>query len=178
VPAKIDGSAARVLPSSRCAPAANLSSIWPRLASCPRGRSRNWTTGRDWAVLVETHEEGDLLTRRITSFRERGAGYRRSEDVHRQRLYRPGGTLALLCAAGFRVAPRRRYGEASPGRGATCTWLASRISATGVSESQDLAALRRDAGRVVRSTGIISAMASEAANELLRSGREALAAAD
>jgi hypothetical protein len=116
MPAKIDGSAARVLPSSRCAPAANLSSIWPRLASCPRGRSRNWTTGRDWAVLVETHEEGDLLTRRITSFRERGAGYRRSEEDNRQRLYRPGGTLALL-RRGLPCGTRRRYGEASPGRG-------------------------------------------------------------
>jgi SAM-dependent methyltransferase len=81
------------------------------------GRSRNWKTGPDWAVLVETHEEGDLLTRRITSFRERGAGYRRSEEIHRQRLYRPGGILALLRAAGFRVRTRRRYGEASPGRG-------------------------------------------------------------
>jgi hypothetical protein len=115
---------------------------------------------------------------RITSFRERGAGYRRSEDVHRQRLYRPGGTLALLCAAGFRVAPAGATARRRLAAGATCTWLASRISATGVSESQDLAALGRDAGRVVRSTGIISAMASEAANELLRSGREALAAAD
>jgi hypothetical protein len=68
-------------------------------------------------VLVETHEEGDLLTRRITSFRERGAGYRRSEDVHRQRLYRPGEILALLRAAGFRARTRRRYGEVSQGPG-------------------------------------------------------------
>jgi SAM-dependent methyltransferase len=83
----------------------------------PGGRSRTWTTGRDWAVLVESHEEGDLLTRRITSFRERGAGYRRSEEVHRQRLYRAGEILALLRAAGFRAHTRRGYGKVSPGRG-------------------------------------------------------------
>jgi hypothetical protein len=68
-------------------------------------------------VLVENHEEGDLLTRHITSFRERGAGYRRGQEVHRQRLYRPGEVLAWLRAAGFRARTRRRYGEVSPGRG-------------------------------------------------------------
>jgi SAM-dependent methyltransferase len=83
----------------------------------PGGHSRAWTTGPDWAVLVENHEEGDLLTRDITSFRERGAGYRRSEEIHRQRLHRPGEILALLRAAGFRARTRRRYGEVSPGRG-------------------------------------------------------------
>jgi SAM-dependent methyltransferase len=83
----------------------------------PGRRGRTWTTGPDWAVLVESREEGDLLTRRITSFRERGAGYRRSEEVHRQRLYRAGEVLALLRAAGFRARIRRGYGEVSPGRG-------------------------------------------------------------
>ena len=67
-------------------------------------------------MLVENHEEGDLLACHITSFRERGAGYRRSEEVHRQRLHRPGEILALLRAAGFRARTRRRYGEVSPGR--------------------------------------------------------------
>jgi hypothetical protein len=83
----------------------------------PGGRNRTWTTGPDWAVLAENHEESELLTRQITSFRERGAGYRRSEAVHRQRLHRPGEILALLRAAGFRARTRRRYGEVSPGPG-------------------------------------------------------------
>jgi SAM-dependent methyltransferase len=83
----------------------------------PGGHSRAWTTGPDWAVLVENHEEGDLLTRHITSFREHGAGYRRSEEIHRQRLHRPGEILALLRATGFRVRVRLRYGEVSPGPG-------------------------------------------------------------
>jgi SAM-dependent methyltransferase len=83
----------------------------------PGGRSRAWTTGPNWAVLVDNHEEGDLLTRHITSFRKRGAGYRRSEEVHRQRLHRPGDILALLRTAGFRARTRRTYGEVSPGPG-------------------------------------------------------------
>ena len=82
----------------------------------PGGRSRTWTTGADWAVLVENHEESDLLTRHITSFREHDAGYRRSEEIHRQRLHRPGEILELLRAAGFRARTRRRYGKVSPGR--------------------------------------------------------------
>jgi hypothetical protein len=52
----------------------------------PGGRSRTWTTGPDCAVLVESLEDSDLLIRDITSFRERGADYRRREEVHRQRL--------------------------------------------------------------------------------------------
>jgi SAM-dependent methyltransferase len=83
----------------------------------PAGHSRTWTAGPNWAVLTDNHVEGDLLTRHITSFRELGAGYRRSEEVHRQRLYRPGEILALLRAAGFRARTRRRYGEVWPGRG-------------------------------------------------------------
>jgi SAM-dependent methyltransferase len=81
----------------------------------PGGRSRTWRTGPDWAVLAENREDGDLLTRSITSFRRRGAGYRRSEEVHRQRLHRPAEILALLRATGFRARTRRRYGEVSPG---------------------------------------------------------------
>jgi SAM-dependent methyltransferase len=75
---------------------------------------RHFSTGPDWAVLVEYHEQGDLLTRRITSFVERGAGYRRSEELHRQRLYRPGEILPLLRAAGFTARNTRGY---SPGPG-------------------------------------------------------------
>jgi SAM-dependent methyltransferase len=63
----------------------------------PGGRTRTWTTGPDWAVLVEN--------------------YRRREEVHRQRLHRPAEILVLLRAAGFRARTSRRYGEVSPGRG-------------------------------------------------------------
>jgi SAM-dependent methyltransferase len=76
--------------------------------------ARDFRSGPDWAVLVEYREQGDVLTRRITSFVERGAGYRRSEEVHRQRLHRPAEILPLLRAAGFTARNTRGY---SPGAG-------------------------------------------------------------
>jgi SAM-dependent methyltransferase len=81
----------------------------------PGGHRRAWTAGPDWAVLVENHEEGGVLTRSITTFREHGSGYRRREEIHRQRLHPAGEILALLRAAGFRARTRRRYGAVSPG---------------------------------------------------------------
>jgi SAM-dependent methyltransferase len=75
---------------------------------------RHFSAGPDWAVLVEYREHGDLLTRHITSFVDRGAGYRRSEEVHRQRLYRPAEILPLLRTAGFTARNTRGY---SPGPG-------------------------------------------------------------
>jgi SAM-dependent methyltransferase len=75
---------------------------------------RHFSAGPDWAVLVEYGEQGDLLTRQITSFVERGDGYRRSEEVHRQRLYRPAEIMPLLRAAGLTARNTRGY---SPGPG-------------------------------------------------------------
>jgi SAM-dependent methyltransferase len=76
--------------------------------------ARIWNAGADWATLVEYGEQGDLLTRHITCFRELDSGYRRSEEVHVQRLYRPAEILPLLRAAGFTARTRRGY---DPGRG-------------------------------------------------------------
>jgi SAM-dependent methyltransferase len=74
---------------------------------------RSWAAGDDWAVLVDADEDARhrLLTRRISTFREVGGAYRRSEEVHRQLLY-PATTIAgLLRRAGFRVRIRRAYGR-------------------------------------------------------------------
>jgi SAM-dependent methyltransferase len=75
--------------------------------------------GRDWAVLVETLESanGRRLDRHITAFRRVGRHYRRTEEVHRLRLYPAGEVASLLRAAGFRVRVRRGYagGEFAPG---------------------------------------------------------------
>jgi SAM-dependent methyltransferase len=79
-----------------------------------RNPSRPWTAGPDWAVMVERQEQRGVLERHITSFVERCAGYRRSEEVHRQRLYRPAEILPLLRAAGFTARNTRGY---SPGPG-------------------------------------------------------------
>jgi SAM-dependent methyltransferase len=75
---------------------------------------RHASAGPDWAVLVDYREQGDVLTRHITSFVERGAGYRRSEEVHRQRVYRPAEIMPLLRAAGLSARNTRGY---SPGPG-------------------------------------------------------------
>jgi SAM-dependent methyltransferase len=77
--------------------------------------ARVWNAGADWATLVENDESGDILARRITTFRKRGSDYRRTEELHRQRLYRPGEILPLLRAAGFRARTSRGY-SAGPGR--------------------------------------------------------------
>jgi SAM-dependent methyltransferase len=79
-----------------------------------RNPGRQWTAGPDWAVMVERDEVHGVLERRITCFVERGAGYRRSEELHRQRLYRPAEILPLLRAAGFTAHNTRGY---SPGPG-------------------------------------------------------------
>jgi hypothetical protein len=76
---------------------------------------RHSSAGPDWALLVEYRRQGDLLTRHITSFVERGAGYRRGEELHRQRLYRPAEVLPLLRAAGLKARNTRGY-LPGPGR--------------------------------------------------------------
>ncbi len=72
-------------------------------ARIPAATVRRWFSGSDWAILVET--EGDRrrasLTRRITCFRKVGRLYRRSEEVHRLRLFEPSELVSALRRAGF-----------------------------------------------------------------------------
>ncbi len=72
---------------------------------------RRWTTGKDWAILLEVSREEGLLIRHMTILRKVGQRYRRSEEVHRLRLYAPREVLADLRAAGFTARPLRGYGE-------------------------------------------------------------------
>jgi SAM-dependent methyltransferase len=69
--------------------------------------------GKDWAVLVKKEEDPkrNLLTRHITSFRKVGALYRRSEELHRVRLYRSQEIISMLRRVGFKVRWLRGYGE-------------------------------------------------------------------
>ena len=78
----------------------------------PGKRQKN-VHGRDWAILLETEEDPRrrTLTRRIVSFRKVGDLYRRSEEVHRLRLYRPDDIVAELRRAGFGVRRLRGYGR-------------------------------------------------------------------
>lgn len=83
-------------------------------------RQRN-VHGRDWAILLETEEDrrARRLTRRIVAFRKVGKLYRRSEEVHRLRLYRPADVLRELRRAGFGVRTLRGYGDLNFPRGWT-----------------------------------------------------------
>jgi SAM-dependent methyltransferase len=73
---------------------------------------RNYVEGDGWAVLVTTEEDEKRreLTRRITTFRQVGALYRRDHEVHQLRLLPHGEVTALLRDIGFRVRVLRRYG--------------------------------------------------------------------
>ena len=77
----------------------------------PQGTAiRGFTGGVDWVVLVEKVENRGTLTRRISTFRKEGEHYRRSDEVHHQRLYRAPDLAGELRRAGFRVRMIRGYG--------------------------------------------------------------------
>ncbi|MEP0845199.1 MAG: methyltransferase domain-containing protein [Phycisphaerae bacterium] len=74
--------------------------------------------GSGWLVLSTTQEgkRTRVLTRRIVTFRRDGGSWRRSDEVHRLRLYKPQEVARWLRAAGFRVRTRRGYvAERLPG---------------------------------------------------------------
>jgi SAM-dependent methyltransferase len=78
------------------------------------GARRVFTEGDGWAVLAESSERSGVLVRRITSFRRVGRLYRRTEEIHRLRLYRAADLLAALRACGFRARRLRAYGDFPP----------------------------------------------------------------
>ena len=82
-------------------------------ARVPAATARRWFSGSDWAILVET--EGDRrrasLTRRIICFRKAGQLYRRSEEVHRLRLFEPSELLSALKGAGFEARRAPAFGR-------------------------------------------------------------------
>ena len=79
----------------------------------PGGKVRGFSTGPDWAVLNEKEEDeqAGTMERRIVSFRRVGDLYRRTDEVHRVRLYGPDGITADLSRAGFEVTTMRAYGD-------------------------------------------------------------------
>lgn len=78
----------------------------------PAGTSvKGFTEGDGWTVLFEKEEDRGVLTRRITTFRKSGKHHRRSDEVHRQRLYKSADVARELRGAGFRVQTLRGYGQ-------------------------------------------------------------------
>lgn len=68
--------------------------------------------GRDWIILLQTHERRRpaTLTRRIICFRRIGRTYRRSDETHDLRLYPAVAIKRALRDAGFAVRVSRSYG--------------------------------------------------------------------
>jgi hypothetical protein len=85
-----------------------------------RDRPPSARAGDGWACLVryDYDERRDQLTRHITTFRQTGQLYRRSEETHRVQLYDRRDVAAMLRDAGFRVRIVRRFGayQLLPGR--------------------------------------------------------------
>ncbi len=75
--------------------------------------TKGFTEGEGWVVLVEKEEDQEqiTLTRRITSFRKVGEHYRRSDEVHRLRLYQVTTVETELQRVGFRVEKTCSYGQ-------------------------------------------------------------------
>jgi SAM-dependent methyltransferase len=78
---------------------------------------RRWSAGSDWAILLETTQRADRLTRAMTIFRKAGLTYRRSEEVHHLRLYRPRYIMQSLRKAGFSPRQLQAYGRLRLDRG-------------------------------------------------------------
>jgi SAM-dependent methyltransferase len=78
------------------------------------GPRRDWSEGRDWMLCLEASEDhtARTLERRITIFRQLDGGYRRSDELHRLRLYEVQTVLKLLEAAGFEARRLGAYGSA------------------------------------------------------------------
>jgi SAM-dependent methyltransferase len=74
--------------------------------------ARGWASGPDWAVLVERREDrrAKLLSREITSFRQAGKAYRRTDEVHRVRLLERDFVARALRRQGFLVRVINGYG--------------------------------------------------------------------
>src|SRR5262245_59853369 len=83
------------------------------------GPTRNYAEGDGWAVLFTAEEDRrrNLLTRRITSFRQVGDLYRRDHEVHRLRLLPKAEVTRQLCEVGFRVRTLAGYGPLRFGPG-------------------------------------------------------------
>lgn len=75
--------------------------------------------GPGWALFLRVTQDASCrgLTRRIVTFRRRGAHWRRREELHRLLLYTPSEIAAGLRAAGFRVRILRRWGRLGLPRG-------------------------------------------------------------
>lgn len=97
----------------------------------PSLTGRTWSSGDDWAVLVETTEDqtARTLVRNIQIFRRIGAAYRRSYEIHKVHLFDVSELRNQLSSYGFATETSRSYGaqHLPPRRHA---FFATRLAAT------------------------------------------------
>jgi SAM-dependent methyltransferase len=69
-------------------------------------------SGDDWVIAVhaELDKAGRVLTRRIVTIRKVGRQYRRTQEIHRQRVYSRRAVAKALGDAGFTASMSRSYG--------------------------------------------------------------------
>lgn len=79
----------------------------------PSLAGRSWSSGEDWAVLVETTEDQSeqRLARRIETFRRIGKLYRRGHELHMLRLFDAQMLCGVLSSCGFAVKTALSYGK-------------------------------------------------------------------
>ena len=98
----------------------------------PSLAGRNWVSGDNWAVLVETTEDQAqrTLVRNIEVFRRVSEAYRRSREVHRIRLFDIPTLCHQLASCGFATETAQAYGaqKLPPRRHA---FFATRLAAKG-----------------------------------------------
>ncbi len=94
-----------------------------------QGAVKNHVEAKDWTILVTVGEDRKrkVLSRRIRSFRRIGSLYRRSEEIHHQRLFEKKAVQRLLREAGFRARTLTGYGELRFPRGLV-SYLASKTT--------------------------------------------------
>ena len=99
----------------------------------PSLAGRTWSSGDDWAVLVETTENqtARTLVRNVEVFRRIGNAYRRSHEVHRVHLFDLSVLRDQLTFYGFSTETSPSYGaqQLPPRRHA---FFATRLAANGV----------------------------------------------
>jgi SAM-dependent methyltransferase len=78
----------------------------------PSLAGRTWSSGDDWAVLVETKENqtARTLVRNIKVFRRIGDAYRRNHEVHRVHLFDVSVLRNQLSFYGFATQTSQSYG--------------------------------------------------------------------
>jgi SAM-dependent methyltransferase len=99
----------------------------------PSLAGRTWSSGEDWAVLVETTENQAkrTLVRNIETFRRAGEVYRRSYEVHRVRLFDIRRICDQLASYGFATETAQCYG-AQPLPPRRHAFFCTRLAATGI----------------------------------------------